>query len=356
MTETVNKKTGKRSTILAKMHFAPQARNEESKGEYGKGRFTMFRELYKKQRERLMTGGLMTILFALPLIAIVMFVSYIGVENFSNTLNGVSNPPSFLSDFGFGLSKGSGVVSGRVDMLTGYRVMSLAIAVALPILGIGLSGMFYICHKVAWRESFITKKDSYGNDIPRTFKEYFIGIKRFWGQFLLTFFALGIIFAGVFNLILNFVQDTYTRSVGFFSVLQLIVAIVIGLATLLTTANLVPFLVSYDIPYIKKVQNAVILGLALPVPTIFMTILVAGPLALMAIGGTWALIVLLILIVFGFTHYCFGFTLYADYHSEKIITPVYEANLAPKFTEKPKKKPVPMVKQQYQRPHYTKKK
>ncbi|MBO7156658.1 MAG: hypothetical protein J6V83_04565, partial [Clostridia bacterium] len=93
--------------LLRAMVLAPEARTEESKGAYPGGRFKRFTDIFKANNQDLMMVNVFTILFALPILAVLLFITLFGAEKFAYTLKGITETPYLMSGLGFGLSQGT---------------------------------------------------------------------------------------------------------------------------------------------------------------------------------------------------------------------------------------------------------
>ena len=194
--------------LLKSFALAPEARNEEKKGEYPGGRFKRFKDMFKAFSQDLMMVNVLTILFALPIIAIVMFITILGAESFGYMLESIKDTPYLMNGLGLGLSAGASISSAKVMMLMSYRIMILGIAVFIPVLGFGFAGAIYVCQKIVWGEKFLTKKDKRtGADVNRTVTEFFKGVKAYWKQMVLTFALYAVFFAGGAELILDYESE-----------------------------------------------------------------------------------------------------------------------------------------------------
>ena len=149
MAANSNEKSSKRGLskfklkLLSGLELAPEARNEEKKPPYPAGRFKRFFDTYKANSNHLMTANAMTIIFMLPLFALIIAISFIGVEKFAYMLADIDKVPYLMSGFGIGLSDGMAINEAKVILLLAYRVIFLGVAVCLPILSFGVAGHAY---------------------------------------------------------------------------------------------------------------------------------------------------------------------------------------------------------------------
>ena len=312
--------------LLRSFVTAPEARNEEKKEPYPGGRFKRFKDIFVANSQDLMMVNVLTILFALPIIAVVMFITILGAEKFGYMLESIKETPYLMGGIGIGLSQGASIASAKVMMLMSYRIMILAIAVFIPVLGIGFAGAMYVCQKIVWGERFLTKKDKKtGADVNRTITEYFRGVKAYWKEMVLTFALYAVFFAGGAELILEFVGALWGGYINVGHYFAVIIGAIILLVSSMVFVNLVPQVVSYDktLKYAEKLKNAFLYTITFFVPGLFMTAFAFLPFALMFIGGFFTFIVLIICMSVGLSYMALVMTNYGDYNSENVLQVLY---------------------------------
>lgn len=346
-----------RRKLLFSLSTAKEARSEDKKPPYPGGRFKRFFDTFKGNMTDLMTVNVLTLIFALPLLAVVMAFSIIGAERIGYALSG-TDTPYLMTGLGFGLSSGAnlGVVSSL--MMDGYRILFLAIAVCLPILAFGIAGNLYICQKVIWGERFLTKKDkTTGGDVNRVVTEFFRGVKMYWKENVIAFAVYAVFFAGGTELIVEFVSGTYLGGANAWQWIGLFVGIIVLLTSSMLLMHVLPQTVSYNgtLNLAQKLRNAGIYQVALFLPSLIIFILAAAPFALAAAGSFVALLIMLFAVTCGFSYFCLIIVNYADYNSENYLQVVLEnqnnaevrqakkdkkrsAGAAPKKTQNYKKK------------------
>jgi uncharacterized membrane protein YesL len=312
--------------LLSKLTLAPEKRNEPSKGAYPAGRFKLCTDIIRSNLSNLSIINILTLIFALPLLAALIYFSMIGAEGFSYLLNN-TDTPYLLSDFGIGLSHGSSLADVKAGMLMSYRVLFLAIAVCLPILGAGFAGLFYIVTKMVWGEGFICKKDKYGNDVPRIVLEYFRGVKLYWKQPVLIMAVFGVVVAGASNLIINFIEGLWLQNLNAGDYIGLTAALIVGLASVLILFNLLPMTVAYDLPLLAKLKNATLITIVFFVPTLLIMMIACLPFVLLAGGPMLQMLAALVFCMIGLSYFSLISANYLGYNSEKILVPLYEATM-----------------------------
>ncbi len=330
--------------LLRSFVVAPEARNEEKKGEYPGGRFKRFKDMFKANSQDLMMANVLTILFALPIIAVVMFITLLGAEKFGYMLESITETPYLMGGLGIGLSAGSSIASAKVMMLMSYRIMILGIAVFLPVLGAGFAGIMYISQKIVWGEKFLTKKDKRtGADVNRTITEFFNGIKLYWKEMVLTFSLYAVFFAGGAELLIEFVSAIWGGYANVGHYFAVIIGSIILLLSTMTLINLVPQVVSYDktLKYAAKLKNAFLYTITFFIPCLFMTAFTFAPIALMFIGGFFTFIVIIICMSVGICYMALIMANYGDYNSENVVQILYsQSQVAENRKSKKEKKNV----------------
>lgn len=312
--------------LLKSYALAPEARNEEKKDKYPGGRFKRFSDMFKANFQDLTMVNVFTLLFALPIIAIVMFIILLGAEKLGYMLEGVKETPYLMSGLGIGLSAGASIGASKVMMLMSYRIMVLGIAVFIPVLGLGFAGAMYVCQKIVWGERFLTKKDKRtGADVNRTITEYFRGVKTYWKEMLLTFSMFAVFFAGGAELILEFVSALWGGYAGVGHYFALVIGAIILLLSSMIFVNLVPQVVSYNktLKYPEKLKNAGLYTATFFIPALFITAFAFLPVALMFIGGIFTFIIVIVFMTAGLSYMALVMANYGDYNSENVLQVLY---------------------------------
>ena len=341
MAANSNEKSSKRGLskfklkLLSGLELAPEARYEEKKPPYPAGRFKRFFDTYKANSTHLMTANAMTIIFLLPLFALIIAISFIGVEKFAYMLADVDKIPYLMSGFGIGLSSGMAVNEAKVILLLAYRVIFLGVAVCLPILSFGVAGHAYVSTKLIWGERFVCKKDKKtGADVPRIVTEYFRGVNEF--------------IAGVWSGGANVGQ--------WFALFGGIIILFVSTMILL---NLLPQVISYHktLSYAAKLKNACIYSTAFFIPSLLMLVIIGAPFALFAINTMFVTIIIAVaFVMIGTTYVILATVNYGDYNSENVLQVLYEKLKVDQSRQSRKEKKKPEANKQQGPVKYKKKK
>ena len=366
MAANSNEKSSKRGLskfklkLLSGLELAPEARYEEKKPPYPAGRFKRFFDTYKANSTHLMTANAMTIIFLLPLFALIIAISFIGVEKFAYMLADVDKIPYLMSGFGIGLSSGMAVNEAKVILLLAYRVIFLGVAVCLPILSFGVAGHAYVSTKLIWGERFVCKKDKKtGADVPRIVTEYFRGVKTYWKEMLITFSGYAVFFAGGTNLIIEFIAGVWSGGANVGQWFALFGGIIILFVSTMILLNLVPQVISYHktLSYAAKLKNACIYSTAFFIPSLLMLVIIGAPFALFAINTMFVTIIIAVaFVMIGTTYVILATVNYGDYNSENVLQVLYEKLKVDQSRQSRKEKKKPEANKQQGPVKYKKKK
>ncbi len=316
--------------LLKSLTFAPEARTDGGVSEaVSSGRFRYFISVFKRRNGLLMFANLGFVVTLLPLLAVFAIMSIFGAEKLSYMLSNISTPPYLMSGIGMGISSSASVLQARLDMLEVYSLMFLAAGASMLFLSIGLAGMMPLAMKFIWNDSFVCKKDNYGNQVPRVMIEFFKGIKKYWWQMLIMGVFFMIVVAGVGNAFVYFLSKYWQGTAGAGEWVLIIFASIVALLSAMFSVYMLPMIVSYDIPFMQKAKNAMIFAMQMALQTIFVLAILALPFIIVALtDGFINIIVVALLIVYGSTVYCLILSNFMQYYSEKIIVPVYQSKFS----------------------------
>lgn len=293
------------------------------------GRIRYFLSTFTKRNSDMLLPALLFILTALPLFGSYIFMQIMGPEQIYYNLQKITDLPYFMTNIGIGISSSSDVLSAQIAMLNVYRLFFLAVAAGMFFMSIGLSGMMRLSAKYIWKDSFVTKKDTYGNNVPRTLVEFGLGVKKYWWQMLIFGAVAMVLVAGVSSTAVYFVENLWSGTAGAGHYILLIAVCFAGLIGAMFLLYFAPFIVMYDIPVLDKIKNSLILAIQMFLPNIFILAVIALPLILISVSsGFINILIAAVLIVFGVNFYSLLTCNYLQYYAEKIINPVYTARLS----------------------------
>ena len=337
-----NKRAQKKALgLMERLSFYPEYRRDGGTTpplEEGLGRFKYFWSVGRRRNSSILIANLMFILFALPLVALIVTVTVAGVENIAYFLEKMT-APYLMTNVGFGISDSAYTFADVSRYISNVYYIVFAIAgAAVFIMSIGLSGMIPLCMNFILGDTFFSKKDNYGNDVPRAIKEFFWGVKRYWWQFMIVGAMMLVLVAGIGNVFVYFISSFKLGEAGVGHWFMIIFAGIIALFGLMYLLHLMPTIVLYDMPFKNKMKNSLVFTFQMFVQNLLIVAVFSVPFILLALTNTIvSAIVLAVLLVYGSKYYCLTMCNYEQYLSEKIIVPVYNAKFNPVKQKKNKK-------------------
>ena len=159
--------------LVSKLDFGPEYREDGgTTAPVETGRFKYFREVAKRRNSPLLIANLMFIITLIPLFVLLVLIEVFGgLEGLAEKFTGIKDP-YLLGNVGMGFSQTEhSVLEIKLNMLNVYYVIFAIIGViAIPV-SVGFGGMLHLSGKFIIGDSFISKKDKFGNDVPRAIKE-----------------------------------------------------------------------------------------------------------------------------------------------------------------------------------------
>ena len=327
--------------LMEKLTFCPEFRRDGGTTqplEEGVGRFKYFWSVGRRRNSSILVANLMFIIFALPLVALIVTLLVAGVENIAYYMQKM-NAPYLMTNIGFGISQSAYSLDDVSRYIAEvYYIFFAAAGVGALILCLGLSGMMPLCMNFILGDTFMSKKDNYGNDVPRAIKEFFWGVKRYWWQFLIVGAMMLVLLAGVGNSFVFFITSFKLGQAGVGHWFLIIFASIIALLGLMFLLHLMPTIVLYDISFKDKMKNAAIFTIQMFLQNLLVIAAFSVPFIVLSLTNMIvSAVVLAVLLVYGSKYYCMTMCNYEQYISEKIITPVYNAKFNPMKQKKNKK-------------------
>ncbi len=326
--QSANKNNAPKFTLWSKV--APLKENRDGKEKPPVGRFKYYMAVHRTFSTPLMLLNLFTFLFFAPIIGFAVFVETIGLESFTYLINGVASAdiPYYMTGLGVGLSQGVSATLGALDLIKGRMLELLIIGAGISITGIGLSGLYSVAHKMYWREGFVAyKKNKVGVYVPRLFKEYLVGVKKYWLPTTVITTIMGAVFAGVSAAVCHLAYTIEAGTAGGGEWVLAIFACIIGLYIYLVSFTMLPQVSQYVGSYAKRIQNSMLFAILEFLPLMF----IFGALVLIAYlttrGQLWMILFLSFIMLFMIEFLVLTTTNFSHYLSQMIVTPLYEQTL-----------------------------
>lgn len=246
--------------------------------------------------------NLLTLLFFIPLIALIVFTylykSFL-VSQYPFSKNMGIGYPAYPAVFG---------LTATLSLNTNVEFFKFAI-IAVAVGAVGLSGGFYVMRNMVWAEGVIVGSD------------FWKGVKQ---NYFVVFFSL--LFYTVimgFSLIsINLAQvliDTASGTRWLLIVAQVITYLIMGIVSVMTL-YMITLGVTYKLSFGKLIKNAFILTIALVPTNIFFAFLAVLPFLLLFIGVPLLMsLVLVLLVVWGLSIFMLIWTNYSNWVFDKFI-------------------------------------
>lgn len=313
--------------LLEKLELCPEYREDGGKtAEVEIGRFKYFREVSKRRNGPLLTANLMFLLFLIPLLVLfVLLEVFQGTEGIAYKISNTTATPYLLSGIGFGMSETTAtVLAVKMNILKVYYIIFAALGVCAFIMSIGLGGMTHLSTKFLIGDTFISKKDNYGNNVPRAIKEFFKGIKRTWKEMLAVGAFFFVLFAGIANIFVYFIGEYWQKEANAGHWIMVILAAIAAISILMYLVHLIPSIALYNQTLCGKMKNSAILSIQMFVQTLLIALVLSLPFVIMAVLPLAAMVVIIaVMLCFGSKWYALSLCNYEQYISEKIISPLY---------------------------------
>lgn len=242
--------------------------------------------LIKKKAKSLFASCLIFILFLAP-----FFISlfYLGRLLEKGIESEVSNGYNFMSTIGVGFG---GAGHDYSDMwwnyVMKYKMTTVAMmALSMIIISMITSGLFYVAKRTYFQENF-TKKVS----------TFFLGVKKYWWQFLITVSFVTIVITGMVEISFYISATTDNIHPGIYVAAAFIY--LFGFLTTMFSMTLLSIYVSYNLKFGEAIKNTFVVISNAPFTIIMTTILTAAPFALGAIHRVAIGIIMAFMGIFGF--------------------------------------------------------
>lgn len=330
------------SSLLLKLDFGPEYRDDGATTPLVEtGRFKYFREVGKRRNGSLLTANLMFIITFVPLaVVLILLEAFGGVESIAYKLANISSSPYILSGIGFGQSAlDSSVVDIKLAILNVYYILFAFVGLNAFLVCIGFGGMLHLSAKFILNDTVATKKDNYGNEVPKAIKEFFKGIKRTWKEMCFAGGLLLVLFAGIGNLFIYFVGLFWQNKANAGHWIMIILAGIFAIFMLVFLVQYLPTTVIYDLPFKSKVKNSLIFSLQFFLQNFGIVVIFSAPIIIACVMNNIyvPVIIIAVLLVYGSKWLSLTLCNYEQYLSEKIISRIYNEKFA-KSAKKQKNK------------------
>ena len=300
-------------TLASKLTLTPDLSPVDRDRNY-KGRIRQIFSTISSHALQTLLINLLGVLFWAPLVIVFMYVLPQIIEN------GILAGYSFTGSLGIGYGATPiETINEAITKLYDARVLySLAlITPCVMFASIGMSGVYNCMRNLLWGVEC------------KTFKHFFLGIKRHWYKFLIVYTCLGILATGFVVSLLK-IQLAYAigqaPNAGWW--VLCIFSGLLGLLACLYSMILVPMLVTYkyDEKWYKNfaicLKNSGIILCISPLQIFFVTVILAVPMIMCLFPqAKWWLVI--ILAIYGIVFYVLANIAYSQFYSDNYIYYLY---------------------------------
>ena len=209
---------------------------------------------------------------------------------------------NFMSDIGIGYGgEGHNMAKEWLQYTLKSRLPLISmLVIGMMIASIAVPGLYYVAKRVYFQDTF-TKK----------IQTFFLGVKKYWWQFILTFSLIGIMVAAMM-LITMYIDAARVPSSGHnisagWYVLGVVIYL-IGTLTIMFSLILLPLYVSYNLKYGQAIKNTFVIIFNSPIAVVLTFLITSLPMVLGSINKIVFGIVLAIMGIIGFVIECVFWT------------------------------------------------
>lgn len=297
---------GRYGNFVNRLVIGKEKSEDYARNSLPSNRWELFWDIFKSRFGKLFLINIITLLFFLPLVAL-LFFRYLNVVNYGSIM-------PYASGFGVGYQAPIPAdLAGLTEniVFTSNLTTFLFLPITLMIAFIGMSGSFYVMRNLVWTEGVF-----FSNDFWR-------GIKKNIKQFLI----ISIVYSLVFYLsILTISLADWKIASGvipwLFTILKVLCYVILIIISLIMM-HMLPMSVTYELKITQLFKNAFFFALANPISSAFFLAIGAFPFFFLMFGEFMMAIGLVLIIIFGFslvlliwTVFCQG--LYDKYINDKV--------------------------------------
>lgn len=303
-----------RTFLLSKLKVAKDRRQFEPAA-IPCGRIRYLRLLYSVNMPAMNKVNILYILFVLPFLAVYSLVkpllenTVIAKYNFSGNIG-----------IGYHMEAVDSIAACKIELVGAYYELSLYLLPCIFLMGIASAGLFYVMRNFAWRVA-----------VDKPGRAFFKGIKMYLPQFSVIFLVVDAMIFGVASYAKFFAIRYFSETAGAGEWIGLIAIGIVAIYVFISLIELLPMVCAYKFNLFDSLRNSAILGLYFAPMSLFVAALFVIPLAIIFAGSQFlALMLLVLLCMFGFTLYSLMWTVYGHYTFDLSINYMYNELNSPK--------------------------
>ena len=285
--------TKKKVSLIDKIYLGSEKSEGYARDTLPSNRWELFWDIVKGCFGKLIIVNLLTLLFFLPLFAL-LFFRYIALSNAGAAYQ-------FMQSFGVGYQAPFTMAGLSENILLSINgIMYLFMPIALMIAAVGVSGGAYIIRNMVWTEGIFVAND------------FWSGIKKNIGQIILT----AVIYSFIFYILVmvaslcSQAQVTAGDSAWLFVVAEILTYILLAFISMVVM-HMITMSVTYELKYFALIKNAMLFTIGLLPQNIFFIALCSLPIVIFMLGGIFTGMGIIIILLFGlswilliWTNYC----------------------------------------------------
>ncbi len=283
----------KKVSLIDKIYLGSEKSEGYARDTLPSNRWELFWDIVKGSFGKLIIVNLLTLLFFLPLFAL-LFFRYIALSNAGAAYQ-------FMQSFGVGYQAPFTMAGLSENILLSINgIMYLFMPIALMIAAVGVSGGAYIIRNMVWTEGIFVAND------------FWSGIKKNIGQIILT----AVIYSFIFYILVmvaslcSQAQVTAGDSAWLFVVAEILTYILLAFISMVVM-HMITMSVTYELKYFALIKNAMLFTIGLLPQNIFFIALCSLPIVIFMLGGIFTGMGIIIILLFGlswilliWTNYC----------------------------------------------------
>ena len=296
-----------RKGLISRLMEGKEKSEDYARSTLPTNRWQLFFDIFKGNFGKIVKVNLLTILFFVPLIAVVVFYMML-VDS-----NGIIYP--FGANLGVGYPAAP-MQQGMAELLSVQNSFLLYAGLIITgfIAAIGLSGGMYVVRNMVWTEGIFVTND------------FWRGIRLNYKNALQTtlFFTIVLLFAGTMLRFAEFsivIESLTGFNLVMMRISQVTSYVLLALAAMLSLW-MIALGVNYKMSFFGMIRNAFLLTVATLPQTIFFAVLAFLPFACFLIGGTtFAMIGFILLLLFGISYALLVWLDFAQWVFDKYVNP-----------------------------------
>ena len=296
--------------LITRMLEGKEKSEEYARSTLPTNRWQLFWDIFKGNFWKLVKVNLLTIIFFIPLFA-VLILSWLLAEN-----NGILYP--FGANLGIGYPAAPGLqgVSESLTLRSSFSTYFL-VAITSVIASVGLSGGMYVVRNMVWTEGIFITND-FWRGVKLNYKNALQTALFFCVVFSLSQTLINLSSATIASGLVEGGKVTMLRISQVTSYLMIIMSIMMSLWMIALGVN-------YKMGFVAMMKNAFLMALGTLPQTVFFGVLAAIPFLLLVIGGTMLTAFgVMMVILFGLAYALLVWLDFAQWVFDKYINPKLE--------------------------------